>query len=64
MGGFEVFEAITQKSCNPEVPVMVLSVIDSVDIERKLDYPYLLKVVQKPYAMEEMRSDIGRLFDS
>lgn len=63
MDGAEVCEAIAAKSRNPDVPVIVLSVIDSSDIADKLNYPHLFKVVQKPYAMEEMRSDIGELLD-
>lgn len=63
MDGAEVCEAIAAQSCNPDVPVIVLSVIDSSDIADKLNYPHLFKVVQKPYAMEEMRSDIDELFD-
>ncbi len=62
MDGAEVCEAIAEQSCNPAVPVIVLSVMDSVDIERKFSYPHLFKVVQKPYAMEAMRSDIDELF--
>jgi|GEM_PF-6587340 len=61
MDGAEVCAAITEKSCNAEMPVIVLSVIDSVDIVHKLNYPHLFKVVQKPYAMEDMRSDIAEL---
>ncbi len=63
MDGVEVCEAIEAQSRTPDVPVIVLSVIDRVDIERKLNYPHLFKVVQKPYAMEDMRSDIGELLD-
>ncbi len=63
MNGAEVCEAIAAQSRNSAVPVIVLSVIDSVDIVDKFNYPHLFKVVQKPYAMEEMRSDIGQLFD-
>ena len=63
MSGAEVCEAIAQKSCNPEVPVIVLSVFDSKDIAPKFNYPHLFKVVQKPYPMQDMRSDINELFD-
>ena len=63
MNGAEVCEAIAAQSRNPAVPVIVLSVTDRVDIVHKFNYPHLFKVVQKPYAMEEMRSDIGQLFD-
>lgn len=61
MDGAEVCNAIAEQSRNPAVPVIVLSVIDSADIALKLNYPHLFKVVQKPYAMEEMRSDIDEL---
>jgi two-component system sensor histidine kinase RpfC len=63
MDGAEVCEAITEQGCNPDVPVIVLSVMDSSDIVHKLNYPHLFKVVQKPYAMEEMRSDISELLN-
>lgn len=63
MDGAEVCEAITAQSRNNDVPVIVLSVMDSSDIVHKLNYPHLFKVVQKPYAMEEMRSDIDELLD-
>lgn len=63
MDAAEVCEAIAEQSVNPDLPVIVLSVIDRVDIEPKLNYPHLLKVVQKPYAMEEMRTDLGELFN-
>lgn len=63
MNGAQVCEAIAKQSCNPDVPVIVLSVMDSSDIVHKLNYPHLFKVVQKPYAMEEMRSDIGKLLN-
>lgn len=62
MDATEVCEAIAQQSVNPTVPVIVLSVIDRVDIARKLSYPHLLKVVQKPCTMDDIRKDIDRLF--
>jgi two-component system chemotaxis response regulator CheY len=61
MDGAEVCDAIADQSRNPDVPVIVISVIDSSDIVHRLNYPHLFKVVQKPYAIEEMRSDIGEL---
>jgi DNA-binding response OmpR family regulator len=63
MDGAEVCEAIEAQSRNSDVPVIVLSVMDSSDIVHKLNYPHLFKVVQKPYAMEEMRSDISKLLN-
>lgn len=63
MDGAEVCEAISAQSHNSVVPVIVLSVMDSSDILHKLNYPHLFKVVQKPYDMEEMRSDISELLN-
>jgi len=63
MDGAEVCEAIAAQSFNADVPVIVLSVMDSSDIIPKLNYPHLFKVVQKPYAMEDMRSDISELLN-
>lgn len=63
MNGAEVCEAIAAQSRNYDVPVIVLSVMDSSYIVPKLNYPHLFKVVQKPYGMEELRSDIGKLLN-
>lgn len=58
LSGAEVCKLIPTTSINPDVPVIIVSVIDRQDLEGFCDYPNIIKVVQKPYYINNFHQDI------
>ncbi len=58
INGCEVAKMIPSVSINPNVPIIMLSVVDHEDLEALCDAPNLVKVVQKPYDIKNFHQDI------
>jgi len=60
--GLNISRIIPSKSLNPDVPIIISSVVDSYEIGKSRDYPNIVKVVQKPYDLASFKQDIEELF--
>jgi len=60
--GLNISKIIPFKSLNPDVPIIISSVVDSYEIRRSKDCPNIVKVVQKPYDLESFKHDIEEVF--
>ncbi len=58
MTGMQVCEAMSRSQVNADTPVIISSVIDSSDIRKQINYGNIVKVVQKPYAVNQLHEDI------
>lgn len=58
ISGYDVCKLIPSRSKNPEVPIIISSVLSSDTIRRKCVCDNLLKVVQKPYDLDLFHQDI------
>jgi len=58
INGCDVAKMIPSVSINPDVPIIMLSIVDHEDLEVLCDAPNLVKVVQKPYDIKNFHQDI------
>jgi len=62
MYGVDICSMIPSISLNPDVPVIISSVVDTDIIKEQCDYKNLVKIVQKPYDVEAFYQDIEEVF--
>jgi len=60
--GLNISKIIPSKSLNPDVPIIISSVVDSYEIRRSIGCSNIVKVVQKPYDLASFAQDIEELF--
>jgi len=60
--GLNISKIIPSKSLNPDVPIIISSVVDSYEIRRSRGCSNIVKVVQKPYDLQSFKQDIEELF--
>jgi two-component system, chemotaxis family, chemotaxis protein CheY len=60
--GLNISRIIPSKSLNPDVPIIISSVVDSYEIRTSRGCPNIVKVVQKPYDLASFKQDIDELF--
>jgi len=60
--GLNISRIIPSKSLNPDVPIIISSVVDSYEIRKTRDCCNIIKVVQKPYDLASFKRDIEELF--
>lgn len=60
--GLNISRIIPSKSLNPDVPIIISSVVDSYEIKKSHGCPNIVKVVQKPYDLASFKWDIEELF--
>ena len=60
--GLNISRIIPSKSINPEVPIILFSVVDSEDLEIYRDCTNVVKIVQKPYELESFKRDLHDIF--
>ena len=60
--GLNISRIIPSKSLNPDVPIIISSVVDSYEIRKDHSCPNIVKVVQKPYDLASFKHDIEELF--
>ena len=58
MTGCDVGKMIPSTSLNPDVPIIMFSVVDHEDLDKLCDMPNVVKVVQKPYDMKSFHQDV------
>ncbi len=58
MNGQQVCREIQEVGLNPQVPVIISSMRDRSDLKKEIDCENVIKIVQKPYAVDEMNLDI------
>ena len=58
MSGAEVCKMIPSTSMNPDVPIIIASVVDRQDLTGNCDYQNVVKIVQKPYYINNFHQDI------
>jgi len=60
--GLNISRIIPSKSLNPDVPIIISSVVDSYEIKKSRGCSNIIKVVQKPYDLASFKQDIEELF--
>jgi len=56
--GLTVCREIQSNSLNPEVPVIINSVLDRQDLKNHCGNNNIVKIVQKPYSFDHLQQDI------
>ena len=59
--GLNISRIIPSKSINKDVPIILFSVVDSEDIEVFRDCTNIVKIVQKPYELEDFKRDVHEI---
>jgi len=62
--GLNISRIIPSKSMNPDVPIIISSVVDSYEIRGSRGCPNIVKVVQKPYDLASFKLDIEELLSA
>ena len=57
--GLTVCRKIQSNSLNPEVPVIINSVLDRQDLKNNCGNNNIVKIVQKPYSFDHLQQDIA-----
>ena len=60
--GLSISRIIPSKSLNPNVPIIISSVVDSYEIRTSRGCPNIVKVVQKPYDLLSFKQDVEEIF--
>ncbi len=64
LNGFDVCKVIPEISMNPDVDVIISSVVDRDKLRKSNTYSNVIKVVQKPYSPMELHSDLNEYLAS
>lgn len=64
LNGFDVCREIAAKSLNPDVAVIISSVVDRDELRRANSSRNVVKIVQKPYLPTQILSDIESILAS
>jgi len=64
INGQDVCRKIPSHSLNPEVPIIICSMLDSHDIKKQCDFSNVKKIVQKPYDIEHLQQDIEEILEA
>ena len=59
--GLNVCKQIPSKSMNPDVPVIICSIVDSEDISKYCDSKNVVKIIQKPYAFDMLQQSLDEI---
>ena len=62
--GHEICEKISTESVNQNVPIIIVSMIDSQDIKKCCIDHNIINIRQKPYPYEQFEQDVGLIFGS
>ena len=62
MTGLEVCKALGDDHPNASTPVIISSIINSREIKKLNSCRNVIKIVQKPYAMDELKQDVMEIF--
>lgn len=60
--GLNISKIIPSKSLNPDVPIIISSIVDSYEIRQSRGCSNIVKVVQKPYDLASFKHDVEEVF--
>lgn len=64
MSGNDVCREIASLEINSEVPIIISSMIDKEDVNNIVDCENVIKIVEKPYRIDDMYQDIEKALGS
>ena len=64
INGIDVCSELSEKSVNPEVKVIISSVLDSDEIIPESGCKNISKIVQKPYTLDELDHDVKQILEN
>ena len=63
MDGLSVCREIPAKSVNPNVPVIICSVVDKEDIQNCCNSQNVVEIIQKPYAFDKLQHSLREILE-